>query len=536
MIVTPNFGVNSLSATLGDSQITSTLKSTLGCVVLETLNSVLSASEYSDHVIIAPSCSRTCNFSSEIIKLGIEKVKRYLTDIRKNSTTIIVYFDNRVIASAFPWLVDYADKIINEKFGFDHNQIHIFDNTIYHPYKDMNESHHTVNSKIVVVADAALHNDFNLKYLGMLNGEKFKCVSINYKQQKHRIPDHLMNWNIYGHLNNSQFAKELSTAKACVILSSPTTEIALNALILKSTAMCVPTIIVGEVSDENLEFKTSAYYVTDLRQAVSLISMLEIDKHAAQKKTHIHWRSNAINNGMNKFIKSAEIGEPYPLVSCITPSLYPNRCDKVAKNYNEQTYKNKEQIIVANGSEDFGSCFTDSITGKYIHIQGKCGASFALNVGVLSSEGEFCARFDDDDNYHPNYILDNVLHSIFSGADLVGKAMRVIKFEDERQLLLRSFPKHMSMHVGHPSTKSDRIAGNSFFWRRKLHSLPFDSSAYGHADSDFLSRIRNNKNLTVAYGDIFNLEINRRDKNHTWDVGKEFFLKNGEWCDESFEC
>ncbi|EJS09144.1 glycosyltransferase family 2 protein [Bacillus mycoides] len=93
-----------------------------------------------------------------------------------------------------------------------------------------------------------------------------------------------------------------------------------------------------------------------------------------------------------------------PLVSIIIPSYNPGRLIEFAvKSVENQTYTNKEIIIIDDGSTDGTLEWLENNKERFKYVtQKNSGASSARNKGVNIATGDFIAFLDADDIWLPN--------------------------------------------------------------------------------------------------------------------------------------
>ena len=115
---------------------------------------------------------------------------------------------------------------------------------------------------------------------------------------------------------------------------------------------------------------------------------------------------------MFAFIFYGVFMENKPLVSCLM--LTYNRFTpfkKAVQCFLDQTYENKELIIVNSGDERYTKKITDHIISilcddNNIHLYNVDRTSIGnlRNIGLYNSNGEYVMVFDDDDYHHPQRI------------------------------------------------------------------------------------------------------------------------------------
>jgi glycosyltransferase involved in cell wall biosynthesis len=233
--------------------------------------------------------------------------------------------------------------------------------------------------------------------------------------------------------------------------------------------------------------------------------------------------------------------QPTPKVSVITPSCRPEKIDNVVANFLRQTYEPLELLLVIN-------CSLSEIERKTIEsrlarsgirgyrlffLDGERFTGDAMNIGVWNAEGRYCAKFDDDDSYGPNYVRDLVLSAETVSADLAGKpiSFRVVGYEDDDRVHIVKRGKKPYRTVvpwmDHRFATPEWIMGNSIFATRDLLlRVGFPERAYRCSDSGFFFRPELAESR-ILVSDFFNLVVRRRsDKDsHTWRISDAELLE-----------
>ncbi|MEH7483552.1 glycosyltransferase, partial [Neobacillus drentensis] len=113
--------------------------------------------------------------------------------------------------------------------------------------------------------------------------------------------------------------------------------------------------------------------------------------------------------------------------------------DNVFKNYQQQTWREKELFIILNkDSMDIDKWIKKA--KKYPNVwvyqlHEKAALGDCLNFGVLNSNYDIIAKFDDDDYYGPDYIANAM--SVFEDPNIsiVGKSSIYIYFKNKKALI-----------------------------------------------------------------------------------------------------
>lgn len=144
-----------------------------------------------------------------------------------------------------------------------------------------------------------------------------------------------------------------------------------------------------------------------------------------------------------------------------------------------------------------------------------------MNAAIAEAQGEFIAKFDDDDWYFPNYLQDMILTFDFSGADLAGKWTFPVWLEGEDKLVLRN-PTHE--HKLSPPF----VSGPTFVARKSwLQKIPFADRSQGE-DTDIVKRTQA-EGGKIYSADHFNfIQYRAADvSHHTWQADAAMFERTG---------
>ncbi|OLO37203.1 hypothetical protein BTR23_13830 [Alkalihalophilus pseudofirmus] len=129
------------------------------------------------------------------------------------------------------------------------------------------------------------------------------------------------------------------------------------------------------------------------------------------------------------------------MVSIITCTMRSECMDNVFENYNQQTWENKELIIVLNNDgmdkkkwKEKANQFPNiSVFYQPNHVTlGEC-----FNFAVTKAKYEYIAKFDDDDYYAPKYLSEIMEAFNQTNADIVGKKSIYAYITDKKALVIR---------------------------------------------------------------------------------------------------
>lgn len=127
------------------------------------------------------------------------------------------------------------------------------------------------------------------------------------------------------------------------------------------------------------------------------------------------------------------------VVSIITCTIREESIDNVFNNYQQQTWLDKELIIILNkDSMDINRWIKrarnyQNVKVYQLHEQATLGD--CLNFGVLNSNYDIIAKFDDDDYYGPEYIASSMAAFKDKNVSIIGKSSYYIYFKNKQALI-----------------------------------------------------------------------------------------------------
>ncbi|RKN74914.1 glycosyltransferase family 2 protein [Paenibacillus ginsengarvi] len=209
-------------------------------------------------------------------------------------------------------------------------------------------------------------------------------------------------------------------------------------------------------------------------------------------------------------------------VSVITCTNRPSFFAMLLNNYRRQRYKLKELIVVLNKDSMDLSEYRRRVS-SYPNISvykapekftlGRC-----LNYGIGKAKYSIIAKFDDDDYYAPNYLVEQVGALRRTGADIVGKGAHLKYFEGKRLLAITT-PSQRNKYV-------KDVAGGTLLFKRRLHNrVRFADRTLGE-DTNFLQRSRARGYRLYATSPYNFVGIRRANKkSHTWTLSDDIVMK-----------
>jgi len=204
------------------------------------------------------------------------------------------------------------------------------------------------------------------------------------------------------------------------------------------------------------------------------------------------------------------------LVSCIIPTH--NRSSllkRVVDSVINQTHENLEIIIVNDGSSDDTEEVINQLKGKDPRIvslvnEKPQGPSAARNKGIKIATGDFVAFLDDDDQWLPNRIADNLLflkkYDVSLCAPTRGYSNLLFRKCREELIKIKDFKKGTFLPTSF-------LMGHSYVFKE----IQFDEDLYVGEDWDLYIRIANK--FKIAFFNralvIFNAGEHKKITNET---------------------
>lgn len=214
-----------------------------------------------------------------------------------------------------------------------------------------------------------------------------------------------------------------------------------------------------------------------------------------------------------------------PLVSVICVSKRPENLAQIIKNFECQAYTNKELILVTNHKDYSDNQVAGALTGiqnaRHFHCSPEMTLAECLNEAIAVSQGEYWAKFDDDDLYGTNYLADSMLPFRYTDAAVVGKSSYYC-YMSEMDLLAIRRPQKEFIYA--PLVAGATLVVN----KARTRHLAFKPVSRG-TDSLFQQDCRT-EGIKIYSCDRYNFVAIRHSHptGHTWDISDREFLKNCE--------
>lgn len=211
------------------------------------------------------------------------------------------------------------------------------------------------------------------------------------------------------------------------------------------------------------------------------------------------------------------------LISIICCTIRQHLMENVFNNYERQTWKEKELIIVLNKGdmdisqwEQRGKC-ASNVTVYSSKEEWTLGES--LNYAIEKAKYPFIAKFDDDDDYAPNYLAKSMETLVKTNADVVGKQSVFMYFEKEKILVIQK-PGKENQFV------NQGIKGATLLFKKEVfENVRFPALNLGE-DTFFLRECARNR-FKIFSTDKHNYVCLRKSNpaHHTWNINNDILLR-----------
>lgn len=161
---------------------------------------------------------------------------------------------------------------------------------------------------------------------------------------------------------------------------------------------------------------------------------------------------------------------------------------------------------------------------KYPNVQiyqlhEKAALGDCLNFGIMKSNYDIIAKFDDDDYYGPEYIKSSM--DAFNNKDIsiIGKNSLYIYFKNKKALI------HVS---GNENAVTDTVAGATLMFRKSVfQKVQFEK--VNRAEDYFFIKECKEKGFAVYSTDRYHFAVIRNDaEKHTWKIADNELMEWGE--------
>ena len=183
------------------------------------------------------------------------------------------------------------------------------------------------------------------------------------------------------------------------------------------------------------------------------------------------------------------------MISVVTVTNKLNSIKNIYCNFKRQIYPNKELVIIINNNNINLDYYESVLKNKNIKdfqifkLDDGITLGNCLNYSIDKMNGDYWAKFDDDDYYGKNYLIEASYFLKKTNAELIGK----------KSIILYDIGKNIKYDLNQSKNKFvDFIRGPTFFCHKNLlNQFKFDDLNCGE-DTQFLKKIIKNKKKMYA--------------------------------------
>jgi spore maturation protein CgeB len=335
--------------------------------------------------------------------------------------------------------------------------------------------------------------------------------SLNYKQ----MVEAYKNFDIFLNVNSVQNSKYMFARRVFEILASRT-------MVISGPSLGVSEMFNGLVPITDSKNETENLLKIYLKNP---ILREKLEKEGSRFVLQNHTYQNRLQQICDAIGIKVDLLKQ-PKVSIVASTQRDEFLQNLYQNIKHQTYNNIEIVIVLNkNSMDVNKWqkqFEDlDKSVKVIQKDESISLGYCLNEAIALTDGDIIAKFDDDDYYAPNYLLDMVLSMGYSNADIVGKSAHYVYLESKNLLIVKT------MGAG-AEGYTDFVSGATLVFTRKMfEDLGGFADRSRGEDSDLLRRAKE-KGYLIYSNDTYNFCLFRRKNtsSHTWQVDENELLRN----------
>ena len=402
---------------------------------------------------------------------------------------------------------------------------------LHNPFKDY-EFAESFNLGIVYDGWAdifRLENKF--KYLQQLKAKGLSIIDSQYRLYKNKLADTRgFAENILGSVTEQ--SRLMALKYTTIFISSSdtiSTPMRQQWMAIEAAACRLPIVHKGVLDNTDIRSK----WVDSFEEADDFLNRVELyleDDLLRQKVAHLAWREvysqHTFSHRMRTVCSTLGIDygtEEYPLVSVIIATFRLNLISMCIRRFDEQSYPNKELVLVVNSTEftveDAAELIGSRKDVRILTVPSERVEGSCLNYAIAAAEGEYCIKMDDDDIYSQHFVSDMILHSQAINADVFGKGNAYIHFGDDDTTYQRKSRPQLTI-IPENKVLDAHISGNSlsgkkaFFLEHKYSDRNVSST-----DTCFHSNIEGTGGVFALLDDLgLVMERGVDESDHSWRV------------------
>jgi O-antigen biosynthesis protein len=184
---------------------------------------------------------------------------------------------------------------------------------------------------------------------------------------------------------------------------------------------------VGE--DSQFVWRFPAQRVIDLRDPSLCVGTMHAGNVSPKDTRGVFWSPESVER-VQQIMQSGTAASPlqaHPLLSCIMPTYNRRPFIPLAlQRFREQSYPNRELIIVDDGSDPVGDLVRHEPAVRYIRLDRRTTIGGKRNLACGEARGELVAHWDDDDWYSRDRLMRQAAPILRGEADVTGLENRFV--------------------------------------------------------------------------------------------------------------
>lgn len=219
---------------------------------------------------------------------------------------------------------------------------------------------------------------------------------------------------------------------------------------------------VGE--DSQFVWRFPAQRVVDLRDPSLCVAAVHTANVSPKETRGAFWSPESVERIRQVMHGDAPASppSPEPLLSCIMPTYNRRKFIPLAlERFREQSYPNRELIIVDDGSDPVGDLVRDEPMVRYIRLERRMSIGAKRNAACAQARGDIIAHWDDDDWYASDRLARQAAPILRGEADVTGLENRFILQMPLGRFWTVNRHLHRTMFVGD-------VHGGTLVYRRAI--------------------------------------------------------------------
>jgi glycosyltransferase involved in cell wall biosynthesis len=203
--------------------------------------------------------------------------------------------------------------------------------------------------------------------------------------------------------------------------------------------------------------------VADLRDPTLCVASVHGSNVSPKDTGGVYWSPAPVDEVRRMMAAAvADIPPPGPLISCIMPTFNRRSFIGLALScFREQTYRNRELIVVDDGNDSIADLVRDEPAVRYFRVDQRLPIGAKRNRACTEARGDLIAHWDDDDWYGVDRLERQAAPILRGDADITGLENRFVLQMPDRRFWTVEPRLHQSMFVGD-------VHGGTLVFRRAI--------------------------------------------------------------------